>query len=250
MQTTHSRYSLHLFCHQVGLLLIALLMSSSLLAQKKKMPHMIDHDKKQYYFGLSFTLNSSSYRILKSDYFAQNDSIMSLNPVKSVGFGVGILGNLRLTNRFDLRMVPKIQLAQRSIKFVNNKYGVEPNTEEVFNAESILFHVPLSLVLKSDRINDFRFYGLAGVKMDWDMNSNARSRKLNEVIKVQPIDLGYELGAGLEFYFTNFILSPEIKLSRGLSNINIQDPDINSQVSRSIDDLRTYIWMFTLNLKG
>ncbi len=250
MQTTHSRDSFHILRRQIVLLLIALCMCGAASAQKKKMPHMIDHDQKKRYFGLSFTANSSSYRILKSDYFANHDSVMTLNPIKRPGFGVGLLGVLRLTNRFNLRLVPTIQLADRSIVYVSNEYGAAPNVEKTHRAESILFHIPLSLILKSDRINDFRFYGLAGVKLDWDMNSNARSRKLNEVIKVKPIDLGYEVGAGLEFYFTNFILSPEIKLSRGLSNINIQDPDINSQVSRAIEDLRTYIWMFTINLKG
>ncbi len=248
MPTTYLRDSFHLFCRKITLLILGFAFCSSSYAQTKKMPHMIDHDEKKYYFGLSFSGNNSSYRILKSDYFANNDSIMSLNPIKSPGFGVGILGVLRLNKRFVARLLPTIQIADRSIVYVRNLYGFAPNQEQQYKTESILFHIPLSLILQSDRIRDFRFYGLAGVKLDWDMNSNARSRKVNEVIKVEPIDLGYELGAGMEFYFTNFILAPEIKLSRGLSNINIPEP--KSQVSNTIEDLRTYIWMFTINLMG
>ncbi len=247
MQSPHSRYSVYLLRRKIILTCLLIISVTSSWAQSK-MPNMIDHDDKKYYFGLSFTYNSSSFRILKSDYFAENDSVMRINPIRKSGVGVGILGCLRLNNRFDLQFVPMIQLTDRSIVYVNNEYGLEENVEKKYRTESILFHLPLSLKLKSDRMRNFRFYGLAGMKLDWDMNSNARSRKLDEVIKVQPIDFGYELGTGLEFYFSNFILSPEIKLSRGINNINI--PVANSQISKSITDLRTYIWMLTFNIKG
>ncbi len=247
MQTSHFWNSVHLLRTKIALAALCLLAGEAGMAQSK-IPNMINHDDKAYYLGLSFTFNNSSYRILKSDYFAENDSVMLLDPIRKPGLGLGILGCLKLTNRFDLQFVPMIQLTDRSIVFVDNKYGLEPNEEETYRTESILFHLPLSLKLKSDRMRNFRFYGLAGLKLDWDMSSNARSQKTIEIIKVKPIDFGYEIGAGLEFYFSNFILSPEIKLSRGLADINILED--NSQISKSIEELRTYIWMVTFNIKG
>lgn len=248
MHTSYFWDSFHIYGRKIVVLFVlSLFVVTQTQAQKSDIPNMIDHDSKAYYFGLSFTFNTSSFRILKSDYFTAYDSVLSMNPLRRPGMGVGILGSLKLTNRFDLRFVPSIHLADRSIVYVD-KYGPNAYKEQYFKSESILFHLPLSLKLKSDRIKNFRFYALAGFKFDWDMNSNANSRKINNVIKVKNTDFGYELGGGLEFFRSNFILSPEVKLSRGLNNLNI--PEDNSQISNSIMDLRSYIWMFSLNLKG
>ncbi|HNE48548.1 MAG TPA: PorT family protein, partial [Saprospiraceae bacterium] len=44
--------------------------------------------------------------------------------------------------------------------------------------------------------------------------------------KVSPSDFSVELGAGIQMFFPYFIFSPEIKFSRGISNILIFDKDL------------------------
>jgi len=114
--------------------------------------------------------------------------------------------------------------------------------------ESIYMHLPVQLKFKSDRIKNFRFYSIGGLKFDYDLAANARSRRADEFLKVDPIDLGFELGVGFEFYNPDFIFSPEIKLSQGLSNQLHQDPSL--PLGNAIQDLHTRMIVISIHLEG
>lgn len=207
--------------------------------------NMEDHDDKAYYFGLTFGFNQSRHRIKYSDAFANTDTFMSIQPGWGSGFNLGIMGNLRLTKFVDLRLIPSISFAEKRLKFnqPNN-----PNDIAEKAIESIYIHLPLQFKFKSDRIHNFRFYALAGGKFDYDMAANANSRKKDEFLKFKPMDLGYELGFGLEFYYPNFIFSPEIKLSEGLMNQIYLDR--NLPLTNAIDQIRTRSIVFSIHLEG
>lgn len=210
-----------------------------------KIVNMEDHDSKPYYFGLSFSVNQARYRIRYSDAFANTDTFMSIQPKWGTGFNLGIMGNLRLGKFVDLRMIPSISFAEKRLEYN------EPNSPSAItqkSIESIYLHLPLQLKFKSDRLHNFRFYGLTGVKFDYDMAANANSRKKDEFLKFKPIDFGYELGFGLEFYYPNFIFSPEIKLSEGMVNQIFIDRSL--PLTNAIDQIRTRSIVFTIHLEG
>lgn len=207
--------------------------------------NMEDHDRKAYYFGLTFGLNQSRHRIQYADDFANTDTFMSIQPGWGSGFNLGIMGNLRLNSFVDLRLIPSISFAEKRLLYNQPQ---KPDVLENKGIESIYIHLPLQFKFKSDRIHNFRFYGLAGGKLDYDMAANANSRKKDEFLKFKPMDLGYELGFGLEFYYPNFIFSPEIKLSEGLMNqIYI---DRNLPLTNAIDQIRTRSIVFSIHLEG
>ncbi len=210
-----------------------------------KIVNMEDHDSKPYYFGLSFSVNQARYRIRYSDAFANTDTFMSIQPKWGTGFNLGIMGNLRLSKFVDLRMIPSISFAEKRLEF--NQPNL-PNDITQKSIESIYLHLPLQLKFKSDRLHNFRFYGLTGVKFDYDMAANANSRKKDEFLKFKPIDFGYELGFGLEFYYPNFIFSPEIKLSEGMVNQIFIDRSL--PLTNAIDQIRTRSIVFTIHLEG
>jgi len=207
--------------------------------------NMEDHDSKPYYFGLTFGFNQSRHRIKYSEAFANTDTFMSIQPGWGSGFNLGIMGNLRLNSFVDLRLIPSISFAEKRLKF---NEPLKPSEIADKSIESIYIHLPLQLKFKSDRIHNFRFFALAGGKFDYDMAANANSRKKDEFLKFKPMDLGYELGFGLEFYYPNFIFSPEIKLSEGLMNqIYI---DRNLPLTNAIDQIRTRSIVFSIHLEG
>lgn len=207
--------------------------------------NMEDHDSKPYYFGLTFGFNQSRHRIKYSESFANTDTFMSIQPGWGSGFNLGIMGNLRLNSFVDLRLIPSISFAEKRLKYNQPQ---KPNVMEDKGIESIYIHLPLQFKFKSDRIHNFRFYALAGGKFDYDMAANANSRKKDEFLKFKPMDLGYELGFGLEFFYPNFIFSPEIKLSEGLMNqIYI---DRNLPLTNAIDQIRTRSIVFSIHLEG
>ncbi len=230
-----------------SLLLIGIFYLSSIsqsIAQRRVM-NMEDHDSKPYYFGLSFSANQSRYRIKYSQDFAQTDTFMNIQPGWSTGFNLGIQGNLRLSNFVDLRLIPSISFAEKTLQFNSPNVPTDIQQKQI---ESIYVHLPLQLKFKSDRIHNFRFYGLTGVKMDYDMAANANSRKKDEFLKFKPMDFGYELGFGLEFYYPNFIFSPEIKLSEGLMNQIYRDRSL--PLTNAIDQIRTRSIVFSIHLEG
>lgn len=209
--------------------------------------NMPEHDQKAYYFGITFGGNFSTYRIQYSQSFIDNDTFKSIQPGYGPGFNLGLMGNLRLTSFVDLRFVPSLAFAEKRLT-LNMRSSTGADSFSNNSVESIYLHLPLQLKFKSDRIKNFRFYAITGLKFDFDMAANARSRRQDEFIKVSAADFGYELGVGFEFYYPNFIFSPEIKLSQGLGNQLFNDPNI--PLSNAISLLGTRMFVISVHLEG
>lgn len=229
------------------LVIVLALIATSPVAAQRKVLNMPEHDSKAYYFGITFGYNSSSYRIKYSQSFIDNDSFKTIQPSSGPGFNLGLMGNLRLSNFVDLRFVPSLAFAEKRVG-LNVRDAAGNDSISNRTVESIYMHMPLQLKFKSDRIKNFRFYAITGVKFDYDMAANARSRRRDEFIKVSAADFGYELGVGFEFYYPNFIFSPEIKLSQGLGNQLFRDPNI--PLSNAIDVLSTRMIVISIHLEG
>ncbi len=228
---------------QKPLLFVAAMLFCFMAKAQTHVPNMPEHDSKLYYFGLTFGFNYSSYRINSTRSFAENDTFKQVQPGYGPGFNLGIMGNLRLTKFIDLRFIPALVFAEKKLKLVDQFNEVKNES-----IESIYMQLPLQLKFKSDRIGNFRFYGIIGGKFDYDLASNARSRRQDELIRVSPIDLGGEVGIGFEFFYPNFIFAPEIKLSQGF--INSHYPDNNIPLSNTIDAMRTRMIVFSIHLQG
>jgi hypothetical protein len=226
----------------IASLLICLLTGLHLHAQTH-VPNMPEHDSKAYYFGITFGANYSSFRVSNTQSFAENDTFKKIQPGSGPGFNIGIMGNLRLTNFIDARFIPSLVFAEKKLTLIDMNDVKTDNS-----VESIYMQLPLQLKFKSDRINNFRFYGLLGGKFDYDLAANARSRRQDELLRVKPIDLGAEVGMGFEFFYPNFIFSPEIKLSQGF--INSQYKDSRIPLSNTIEGLRTRMIVFSIHLEG
>lgn len=216
------------------------------IAQEKVL-NMAEHDQKPYYFGITFGANFSSYRLKFTESFERTDTFRSIQPKFSPGFNLGLMGNLRITRLVDLRFVPSLSFADKRLIIVQTNPGGADSTLDR-SIESIYMHLPLQLKFKSDRIRNFRFYGLLGFKTDIDLAANARSRRRDEFLKVKPIDMGYEIGVGFEFYYPNFIFSPEIKLSQGL--MNQQFPDASIPLSNALQSITTRMIVISIHLEG
>jgi Outer membrane protein beta-barrel domain len=214
-------------------------------AAQRQVLNMEDHDDKPYYFGITFGLNFSVYNISYASSFANTDTFKRIQPKWSPGFNLGLVGNLKLTNFVDLRFVPSLAFAEKRLVY---EYGIPRDTIEDRHIESIYMHMPLQFKFKSERIKNFRFYGLLGGKFDYDLAANARSHRTDEFLKVSPIDAGYEIGVGFEFFNPDFIFSPEIKLSQGLINQLFIDRSL--QLTNALESLHTRMIVISIHLEG
>lgn len=241
MQNAHFRHMFYLLRYA----LISLLILFVLPATAQTNLNMIDHDAKPYYFGITLAANQSFFKLKHSTAFLADDSTMIAEPLKTMGFNLGLLANARLSEHFDLRFNPQLLFASKNL-YYRDTYPKPESTEK--KIESILLSFPLQLKFKSDRIGNMRVYVIGGLKYDYDLASNARARRAENLIKIQKGDYGYEVGAGFEFYFESFIFSPEFKISNGFGNVLVKDP--NLRYANVIEKLQSRMIVFSIHLEG
>ncbi len=242
MQTPNLWYRFYLSGQQVVLSLLILCISHSVFAQNERINNP-EHEDKPYYFGIMLGFNAAQYRLNQSAYFIENDTIRNITPSWKPGFQLGIVGNLRLSSFVDVRTLPAFMLREKGLDFTVQNGDVLSNY-----FESVLFSLPVEFKFKSDRQQNFRFYVCAGGKLDYDFNSNARSRRLDDVIKIKPFDYGYNMGLGFEFYYPNFIFAPEIKVSNGLGNSLLRD--VGDPTNKAIDRITTRMLLISFLIQG
>lgn len=251
MQKTQFRHLQHLRRHRVGLFLVlSLLLASTVRAQFRDAINLPNHDDKAYYFGIVLGFNTSHYNITHHPYFLQRDTIQVVESQNSGRVHLGILVNWQVTDRWDIRFYPLNLIFSEKKFYYNQRYPNpgESGTEQFQKVESVVMSFPLQARLKSDRIGNFRVYTLGGIKYDFDMASNSGARNAENIVKVKKSDFGVEAGIGFQFFFKYFILSPEIKMSYGLTNVH--DRDESLKYSNVIDKMHSRMILFSLHFEG
>jgi Outer membrane protein beta-barrel domain len=199
----------------------------------------LDFQGKAYYFGMAFGTNSCGYRLNQSKYFIGNDSIQIAEGKRKGGFNIHMIANLKMGEYFDFRFLPGFAFSYRSFVF---------NEVKENQVESVFFEMPFSVRYKSAPYKDKRVFVTGGLKYNYDIASNSKSRQANTLIKISPHDFQWEVGAGMQFFYPFFIFSPEIKYSRGLGNILIYNGSLNE--SRVLENVQSQIFTLTFNFEG
>ncbi|HUQ67647.1 MAG TPA: outer membrane beta-barrel protein [Flavitalea sp.] len=232
-------------------LVVISLLASSLSAIAQKQIYLPDHDDKKYYLGIGIIYNMSRFQMHHDPSFLQSDSVLVANPENAGGIGLAGMHTYRLSPRFEVRAIfPQLLFSYKNLTY-HLKYPDASKEEQTLMSkklESILIGLPVHIKFRSDRIDNFRVYMFAGGKVEYDLASNARSKRAEALVKLKKIDYGIEAGIGFNFYFPVFILSPELKVSNGLTNIHSRDPKLN--LSNSIDKLNSRMVVFSLIFEG
>ncbi len=220
-------------------------------AQLRESVNLPDNDDKWYHIGIVVMGTVNRFQISQHPNFLASDTVMVSNPNNSFGFGIGGMHTFRLSNRFEARVVfPQLLFVNKSINY-HLSYpdaGKEESAVMDQQVESILLGVPIQLKLKSDRIGNFRVYMMGGIKFETDLSSKANERNADKFVKLKKSDFGIEAGIGFNFYNKMFILSPEIKISNGISNVHARDP--NLKFSNVIDKIQSRQIIFSLIFEG
>ena len=239
----------HLHWRKIAVAAILLTTVYASNAQRSIELNLPDHDDKPYYFGIILGFNSSHYNITHHPCFLQRDTIRVVESKNSNRIHLGIMANLQLTKHLDLRAYPLNLIFSEKVFGYTQKLPSETSSSyEKQSVESIVMSFPFQVRLKSDRINNFRVYTLAGMKYDFDLASNSGARNSDNIVKVNKTDYGLEGGIGFQFFFPYFILSPEIKFSYGLSNVHSRDESL--RYSNVIDKMNSRMILFSLHFEG
>src|SRR5690606_7348175 len=172
---------------------------------------------KNYYFGISFGLHKSNLKVLHSDDFQTQKNISLIESYSSPGYDIKVIGNLKIGDYWDFRLLPGFSFGQMQMMYQHQAIQTESPIKLDYVYGELLVHVRY----KSHHYKDMRVYVFGGFKYAFDISS--KSSAINSDFNVSASDYSLEGGVGMQFFFPYFILSPEIKLTKGISNILINN---------------------------
>ncbi len=239
-------YDIH--WNKIIVLISFLLVSSSVFSQGVPKGNMNywEFRNKPFYFGLTVGMHSTGYIPSRSSQFTRSDSIATVQNLNRAGLHVNIITNLKIGQHFDFRFIPGFAFSERVLRFNNTRNRILSEQK----IESVFLEVPLLLRFKSDPYKDKRLFVVGGLKYTYDVSSSSSTRKelKDKILQIAPHDFQFEIGAGMQLFFPFFIFSPEIKFSRGLSNIHIYNG--NLEESRIIDKILSRTFSISLHFEG
>ena len=196
-----------IYCPKVIFFILGIFISAqSLIAQ-----NLPTYDRKPYHFGITMGINRSAFKLYKHSTFSDLtlnpiDSINSIETASGMGFNLGIISDLHLTDHLNLRFIPALSFAERGVF-----YEMGNDINKTKRIESTYLDFPIQLKFKSDRIKDFRLYTFLGSKYSIDMISNVKARNAVGKLKTKKHLFFVEYGCGTDFYFEYFKFSVELK---------------------------------------
>ncbi len=224
MYSTYSWDLFHLsFKKVVVLLLFACVVQVGHAQKAAGNYNFLSFEQKPYYFGITLGSNRSTLSVFRSDDFILNDSIRIIEDVRGPGFNLGIVSNLKIGDYFDFRFLPTLSFTEKTISFTPTENRSRVRTRTL---EQVLVQMPFHIRYKSAPFNDVRLFVIGGVKFDFDVANENRTRQADELVKIASSDFSGEFGVGMQIFFPYFIFSPEIKISQGLGNTLIFDDDL------------------------
>lgn len=188
-----------------------------------------------YYLGI----NSYDFNF---DY--EDENLPDIGVQRNPGFSVGLIGNLRLNDYFDLRLEPGLFINTRNLFYVREYFqGVENARQSDLTREvkSTYIHIPLLLKVSTKRINNFKPFIVGGFSTAINLSSNENNPDDNSrgQFRTTTNPLFYELGFGIDFYLYNFKFTPSIRGLFGIGDELVRDRDPDSPWTSNITQLQT-----------
>ncbi len=243
-------------------------------AQRKKVMNLPKYDLEPYHFGFILAANQMHYSLKLKEGFQyliqdpalwpepnSGDEIQLINmtPAPTPGFTIGIVGNLRLANNFDLRFIPSLSFGERHMDYVVKEF--KDGNENIYNLRksnaSTFVEFPLHLKYRSKRLNNAAAYLIGGVNYRIDLASQKKNERdivlpgggaitIPDGIRLKRNSVALEIGTGFDFYTNFFKFGVELKMSYGLENIIEADEYIYSS---SVESLKNKIFQLSFTFE-
>ena len=207
------------------------------LFTKKKVINNENFDKPPLSWGYYLGMNNYDYNF---DYISDTHDIQT---EKSFGFNVGLIGNFRISDFFDIRFEPGLVMSNRNLFFNPVQFGeTEFNqNQHLREIKSTYIHFPILLKISSKRVNNFKPYLLGGVSTAINLSSKEKSVNDNSLgeFRTKKNIFFYELGFGIDLYLEWFKFSPSIRGIFAISDEHVDDNDPLSPWTSNIDFMKT-----------
>lgn len=199
------------------------------LAQKRDIvKYKQNWDKQKVFWGYFLGLNKKDFKIT----YKTPNSFIEVSP--SIGFEVGLIGDLRLHKNISLRLEPGLSSNTKTLAFTHITGGAKDSIRKV---NGTYLRIPLLLKFNTNRLNNMRPYVVGGVSYDYNFSSNQNNTNDNfdGEFRAKKNNFTYEIGVGVDLYLPYFIFSPSIRGVFAINNELVRDTNPNSQWTGSID---------------
>ncbi len=218
MQAVDLRNKLYLYRSKIILLLGFLLIAGSLHAQSYRWARRNnpDYDEKKLTYGFLIGLHTTAYQIEYSDKFVTPDfdTLHSVLPEWRPGFSLGFIVNYRLSEFLDFRLTPEVAFYEHKLR-----YNFTDGTLVEELVETTMVEFPFLLKYKSMRRGNVRMYMIGGIKPGIEASGKKEIENTTTSLEVKNLNFNLEAGIGFDLYFPLFKFSPEIRFSRGITDV-------------------------------
>lgn len=183
------------------------------------------YDQRPIHFGFYVGINFYDFQLRMKEDISKIPGFYGIRSEVSPGYSIGIVSDLRLGHNMNLRFLPSFVNTERRLYIdMDHPFTGERSIQERI-IESSLIQAPFELKIKSDRIDNHRWYFLTGITYSLDLSSKEDVED-DLIFKLNSTDLSYDFGVGMDIYFEFFKLSPQIKAFFGFNDLNVQDGTI------------------------
>ncbi|WP_034062139.1 type IX secretion/gliding motility protein PorT/SprT [Lacinutrix jangbogonensis] len=213
---------------------------SAQLFTREKVQNNQNMDKQSLSWGYYFGTNNLDFKI---DY---NENIGDIETVKTFGFNVGLIGDIRITDYINIRLEPGLVIAARTLNYPENYFEGIPeedlnNSDFIREIKSTYVYIPLLIRLSTKRVNNIKPFIHFGIATSLNLSSNEKNPEDNSggefrtTSSTQFLDLGF----GIDFYLNWFKFTPSIRGVFALNDELIKDVDPNSPWTGNISSMKT-----------
>lgn len=200
--------------------------TSTLFAQRDVIEYLPNFDLETLHWGYYLGINQKSFKI---SYLEPDKTIIV---GESIGFNVGLIGDLRLHNNINLRFEPGLSTNTKKLYFTYLQ-----GKDSLREAGGTYLHLPLVLKFSTNRYNNIRPYILGGISYDYNFSSNQDNHDDNSTgeFRMKTHNFMYEMGLGFDLYLYYFKFSPSIRGVFAINNELKYDDNPNSKWTGPID---------------
>lgn len=219
-------------------------------AQERTVENRPYTDLRPFHFGVIIgthmqdmeLVNAGPQVIVGEDGTSQETLVSTDQSRWDPGINVGVLGEFRLSQHFQLRVAPMMYFGSRHIVFrdlknIDTDGRPQESRQEI---KSAYIACSADIIFAAPRFNNHRPYLMAGVSPMINLNT-----KSSDYLRLKRQTMALELGVGCDFYLPFFKLRPELKFVYDLGNtLDTKHPaelrDKNQlKFAQSVSEVRT-----------
>lgn len=207
------------------------------LFNKEKIKNQENFDKKFLTWGYYLGFNNYDFK------FTYEEDLKDILTDNSVGFQLGLVGDMRINDYFNLRFEPGVFFANRNLMYDESYFDGQPfnDSDLLREIKTTYVYFPLLIKASTKRINNFKPFIIGGVSMALNLSSNEDNPDDNSAgqFRMTSTSYFYEVGFGIDLYLFYFKFTPSIRGIFAFNDELIRDNDPNSPWTGNINSMQT-----------